>query len=57
MRDGTAMYIAQVIKVLRENTGMSCKEFSDHTGIPVLTLEDWEVGRRKKNSTGIYSDD
>ena len=25
---------------------MSCKEFSEHTGIPVRTLEDREAGRR-----------
>ena len=25
---------------------MTRKEFSDHTGIPVRTLEDWEAGRR-----------
>ncbi len=31
---------------LRESTGMSRKEFSEHTGIPVRTLEDWEAGRR-----------
>ena len=30
----------------RESTGMSRKEFSEHTGIPVRTLEDWEAGRR-----------
>ena len=26
--------------------GMSRKEFSEHTGIPVRTLEDWEAARR-----------
>ena len=25
---------------------MSRKEFSEHTGIPVRTLEDWEAARR-----------
>lgn len=25
---------------------MTRKEFSDHIGIPVRTLEDWEAGRR-----------
>ena len=25
---------------------MSRKDFSEHTGIPVRTLEDWEAGRR-----------
>ena len=34
------------IKELRESSGMSRKEFSEHTGIPVRTLEDWEAGRR-----------
>ncbi len=37
---------AKMIKELRESTGMSRKEFSEHTGIPVRTLEDWEAGRR-----------
>ncbi len=29
------MDIAKLIKDLRESTGMSRKEFSEHTGIPV----------------------
>ena len=40
------MDAAQIIKKLREGTGMSRKVFSEHTGIPVRTLEDWEAGRR-----------
>ncbi len=40
------MDTAKTIKELRENTGMSRKDFSEHTGIPVRTLEDWEAGRR-----------
>lgn len=40
------MDTAKSIKKLRESTGMSRKEFSEHTGIPVRTLEDWEAGRR-----------
>ena len=40
------MNIADTIKELRESTGMSRKAFSEHTGIPVRTLEDWEAGRR-----------
>ncbi len=40
------MDIARSIKDLRERIGMSRKEFSNHTGIPVRTLEDWEAGRR-----------
>ncbi len=40
------METAKTIKKLREITAMSRKEFSEHTGIPVRTLEDWEAGRR-----------
>ncbi len=40
------MEIASTIKELRESVCMNRKEFSDHTGIPVRTLEDWEAGRR-----------
>ena len=37
---------ANKIKELRESTGMNRREFSEHTGIPVRTLEDWEAARR-----------
>ena len=40
------MDIAKAIKELREGVEMNRKEFSEHTGIPVRTLEDWEAGRR-----------
>ena len=40
------MDTAKQIKELRESTGMSRKDFSEHTGIPVRTLEDWEAARR-----------
>ena len=40
------MDIAVRIKELRESIGMKRKEFSEHTGIPIRTLEDWEAGRR-----------
>ena len=40
------MNTAETIRELRESTGMNRKEFSEHTGIPVRTLEDWEAGRR-----------
>ncbi len=40
------MKAAMIIKELRESVGMNRKEFSEHTGIPVRTLEDWEAGRR-----------
>ena len=40
------MESAKIIKGLRENIGLSRKEFSEHVGIPVRTLEDWEARRR-----------
>jgi len=40
------MESAKIIKELRESVHMGRKEFSEHTGIPVRTLEDWEAGRR-----------
>ena len=40
------MDAAKTIKELRESIGMSRKEFSEHTGIPVRTLEEWEAARR-----------
>lgn len=41
------MEIAEKIKRLREQTGLSRKDFSTHVGIPLRTIEDWEAGRRK----------
>ncbi|MDO4976750.1 MAG: helix-turn-helix domain-containing protein [Eubacteriales bacterium] len=35
-----------IITNLRKQVGMTRKAFSEHTGIPVRTLEDWEAGRR-----------
>ncbi len=40
------MESAKRIRELRENIGLTRKEFSEHIGIPVRTLEDWEAGRR-----------
>jgi ribosome-binding protein aMBF1 (putative translation factor) len=40
------MDTAAKIRELREKVGMSRKEFSEHTRIPVRTLEDWEAARR-----------
>lgn len=37
---------AKKIKELRDSVGLTRKEFSEHVGIPVRTLEDWEAGRR-----------
>lgn len=40
------MNIAITIKELRESVNMTRREFSEHIGIPVRTLEDWEAARR-----------
>lgn len=46
MRGFWRMESAKIIKELRESIGLSRKQFSEHTKIPVRTLEDWEAGRR-----------
>ncbi len=38
--------ISEMIRNLRSMTGESRKAFSEHTGIPTRTLEDWESGKR-----------
>ena len=40
------MDTARIIRELRTEIGMSRKEFSEYTKIPIRTLEDWESGRR-----------
>ena len=40
------MNIAKKIRELRESVGENRTEFSNHIGIPVRTIEDWESGRR-----------
>ena len=40
------MESAKRIRELRESISLTRKEFSEHIGIPVRTLEDWEAGRR-----------
>lgn len=40
------MSAAERIKELRKQTGLTQKAFSEHLGIPLRTIEDWEAGRR-----------
>lgn len=40
------MDAATKMKELRDSVGMTRKEFSEHIGIPIRTLEDWEAARR-----------
>ena len=41
------MDTASLVRSLREKVGMNRKEFSEYTGIPVRTSEDWEAARRQ----------
>ena len=40
----------EMIVGLRAETGMNRREFSEHFGIPLRTVEDWESGRRNPPS-------
>lgn len=46
VKRGWEMNTANIIKELRQQTGMNRREFSEYTKIPVRTLEDWEAGKR-----------
>ena len=41
------MEAAEKIRKIREQTGLSRKDFSMRIGIPLRTIEDWEAGRRR----------
>lgn len=38
---------AEELKKIREMAGMNRREFSEHVGIPLRNLEEWEAARRK----------
>ena len=38
---------AEELKRIREVTGMNRRAFSEHIGIPLRNLEEWEAARRK----------
>lgn len=38
--------MAYVFKMIREQSGMNRKDFSDWLGIPYRTMQEWELGRR-----------
>ena len=38
--------MAYVFKMIREQSGMNRKDFSDWLGIPYRTMQEWEMGRR-----------
>ena len=41
------MELAEKIRKIRVQSGLSRKDFSIHIGIPLRTIEDWEAGRRR----------
>ena len=38
--------MAYAFKMIREQSGMNRKDFSDWLGIPYRTMQEWELGRR-----------
>ena len=46
MEDYQKRLIGYQFKAIRESAGMSRVQFSEWTGIPIRTMEEWEVGRR-----------
>ena len=38
--------MAYAFTMIREQSGMNRKEFSDWLGIPYRTMQEWELGRR-----------
>ena len=45
VREELGMNKSQFIKAIREDLGMSQSQFSEHYGINVNTLQNWEQGR------------
>ena len=41
------MELSEKIRALRAETGLNRKQFAEHFGIPLRTVEEWEAGRRK----------
>ena len=45
-KDSERRKMAYAFKMVREQSGMNRKEFSDWLGIPYRTMQEWELGRR-----------
>ena len=39
--------MAYAFKMIREQSGMNRKDFSEWLGIPYRTMQEWELGRRQ----------
>ena len=44
--DGQRRKMAYIFKMVREESGMNRKDFSEWLGIPYRTMQEWELGRR-----------
>ena len=44
--DSSRRMMACAFKMIREQSGMNRKDFSDWLGIPYRTMQEWELGRR-----------
>jgi toxin-antitoxin system, antitoxin component, xre family len=45
-KDSERHKMAYAFKMVREQSGMNRKDFSDWLGIPYRTMQEWELGRR-----------
>ncbi len=45
-KDSERRKMAYAFKMVREQSGMNRKDFSDWLGIPYRTMQEWELGRR-----------
>ena len=45
--EGQRRKMAYIFKMVREESGMNRKEFSEWLGIPYRTMQEWELGRRQ----------
>ena len=44
--EGQRRKMAYAFKMIREESGMNRKDFSEWLGIPYRTMQEWELGRR-----------
>ncbi len=45
--EGQRRKMAYIFKMVREESGMNRKDFSEWLGIPYRTMQEWELGRRQ----------
>ena len=52
---GVLLWIRRdLVEIVKRKVGMNRKEFSEYTGIPVRTLEDWK--QRGDNRQNMFQD-